>query len=43
MNDKYKKAHKPLNEGKSRFHQGYFVPTIHPEKCLTKENIEVYL
>ena len=39
INEKYKKYHKPLQEGKTHFHQGYFIPTLHPEKCLTKENI----
>lgn len=39
MNDDYKKRHKPLHESKTRYHQGYYVPKLHPEKCLTKENI----
>lgn len=34
----YKKWHKPINEEKSNFHQGYFWPR-HPEKCLSRENI----
>lgn len=38
LNSSYKKAHKPLNEDKSRFHQGYYIPK-HPEKCLSSENI----
>ena len=38
MNDKYKSRHKPMQEGYSKYHQGYFYPS-HPEKCLTRENI----
>lgn len=38
INNNYKKHHKPVNESKSRYHQGYYIPK-HPEKCLTKENI----
>ena len=35
LNSDYKKKHKPLYEGQTKYHQGYFVPQLHPEKCLT--------
>lgn len=34
----YKHWHKPLDESKTKFHQGYFYPK-NKEKCLSKENI----
>lgn len=37
LNDEYKKKHKPLKEGKSRYKQGYFIPE-HPEKWVTQIN-----
>lgn len=37
--DDYKRRNKPhLNEEKTKYKQGYFVPK-HPEKCVTKTNI----
>lgn len=38
LNSNYKKAHKPVGEEKSKFHQGYFYPK-NPEKCVTQDNI----
>ena len=38
LNSEYKNKHKPLREGKSHYHQGYFTPQ-HPEKCVTPVNI----
>lgn len=38
MNEQYKSKHRPVNNEKSKFHQGYYVPN-HPEKWLTLENI----
>lgn len=35
LNSDYKKKHKPLKEGVGRYHQGYYVPKLHPEKCVT--------
>lgn len=34
----YKRYHKPNTSDKSKWLQGYFTPTKHPEKCLTKIN-----
>lgn len=40
LNEKYKHQHKPTtNSDKAKFKQGWYVPKLHPEKCLTKENI----
>lgn len=35
----YKKRHGPNLSENSKWHQGYFIPTKNPKKCLTKENI----
>lgn len=35
LNSDYKRRHKPLHEGQTKYHQGYYVPQLHPEKCLT--------
>lgn len=35
LNSTYKSKHKPLKEGQSHYHQGYYTPTRHPEKCLS--------
>lgn len=39
MNSSYKQWHKPLQEGKSKTHQGYYKPKLNPQKCLTPVNI----
>lgn len=40
LNSEYKNRHKPLTEGNTKYHQGYYVPKLHPEKCLSlSENI----
>jgi hypothetical protein len=37
LNEKYKNSHKPQRKtDKQKFSQGYYIPTRHPEKCLSK-------
>ena len=35
LNSTYKQKHKPVQEGKTKYHQGYYIPELHPEKCLS--------
>ena len=39
LNEDYKKRHGAVRSEKMKFHQGYYVPQLHPEKCLSKTNI----
>jgi hypothetical protein len=39
LNEDYKRRHGAVRSEKMKFHQGYYVPQRHPEKCLSATNI----